>query len=409
MSWFKTILLTLFLSFVWAATCVYGGVSGWFLKPIAETGNTEQFIANSQVLIANKHVNIAYVLIENGQVVFQDYSKSKDEITANTLFPVASLSKFITAYGVITLAEQQQIRLERAINEQLTGWQLPESEFDNQTVSLAHLLSHTAGLGDGLGFADIELNETVPSLLESLNKPISSTGVREIKVTKPVGDFQYSGGGYLMLELLVEEKTNQRFATWMADNVFKPVNMTDASYDVLTELDNIAPAYDKSGQAAGHFQYASAAATGLLASSHDLIALVQALTSPQTGQLSPQMISTMREPLAISLGAPIWGLGTMLYAPTASGDFVFGHDGANEPAINSTLRINPDNNDAIIVVSSGGEHIASKLGYEWTLWQTGSPDFLAFDVALQSAFVPCLLGLGIILIGMLVVRFKKAK
>lgn len=409
MSWFKRILLTLFLSSVWAATCVYGGVSGWFLKPIAETGNTEQFIANSQALIANKHANIAYVLIENGQVIFQDYSKSKDEITANTLFPVASLSKLITAYGVMTLAEQQQIRLDRAINDQLTGWQLPESEFDNQTVSLAHLLSHTAGLGDGLGFADIELNETVPSLLESLNKPLSSTGVREIKVTKPVGDFQYSGGGYLMLELLVEEKTNQRFATWMADNVFKPVNMTDASYDVLTELDNIAPAYDKSGQAAGHFQYASAAATGLLASSHDLIALVQALTSPQTGQLSPQMISTMREPLAISLGAPIWGLGTMLYAPTASGDFVFGHDGANEPAINSTLRINPDNNDAIIVLSSGGEHIASKLGYEWTLWQTGYPDFLAFDVALQSAFIPCLLGLGIILIGMLVVRFKKAK
>lgn len=409
MSWFKTILSTLFLSFVWAATCVYGGVSGLFLKPIAETGNTEQFIANSQVLIANNHANIAYVLIENGQVVFQDYSKSKDEITANTLFPVASLSKFITAYGVMTLAEQQQIRLDHAINAQLRGWQLPESEFDNQSVSLAHLLSHTAGLGDGLGFADIELNEAVPSLLASLNKPLSSTGVREIKVTKPVGDFQYSGGGYLMLELLVEEKTNQRFATWMADNVFEPANMTDASYDVLTELDNIAPAYDKSGQAAGHFQYASAAATGLLASSHDLIALVQALTSPKTGQLSPQMISTMRAPLAISFGAPIWGLGTMLYAPTASGDYVFGHDGANEPAINSTLRINPDNNDAIIVLSSGGEHIASKLGYEWTLWQTGYPDFLAFDVALQSAFVPCLIGLGIILIGVLLVRFKKAK
>jgi len=409
MNWFKTILLTLFFSSAWAATCLYGGVSGWFLKPIAETGNTEQFIANSQALISENQANIAYVLIESGEVIFQDYSKSKDEITANTLFPVASLSKFITAYGVMILAEQQKVDLAKAIHEQLTAWQLPDSEFDNQKVSLAHLLSHTAGLSDGLGFADIPLSETVPSLLESLDNPLSSTGVREIKATKPPGVFQYSGGGYLMLELLVEEKTNQRFAAWMADNVFKPVNMNDASYDVLAELDNIAPAYDKSGQASLHFQYASAAATGLFASSHDLIALVQALTSPQTGQLSPQMISTMREPLAISLGAPIWGLGTMLYAPTASGDFVFGHDGANEPAINSTLRINPDNNDAIIVLSSGGEHIASKLGYEWTLWQTGSPDFLAFDIALQSAFVPCLIGLGIILIGMIIVRFKKAK
>lgn len=64
------------------------------------------------------------------------------------------------------------------------------------------------GFGDGLGFVDIELNEIVLSLFELLNKLLLLMGVCEIKVIKFVGDFKYFGGGYLMLELLVEEKIN---------------------------------------------------------------------------------------------------------------------------------------------------------------------------------------------------------
>lgn len=41
MGWFKIILLILFLLFVWVVICVYGGVSGWFLKFIVEMGNIE--------------------------------------------------------------------------------------------------------------------------------------------------------------------------------------------------------------------------------------------------------------------------------------------------------------------------------------------------------------------------------
>jgi hypothetical protein len=86
----------------------------------------------------------------------------------------------------------------------------------------------------------------------------------------------------------------------------------------------------------------------------------------------------------------------MLYAPTASGDYVFGHDGSNDPAINSTLRINPDNGDAIIVLETGNPALASSIGYEWTLWQTGIPDFLMLGRAFRSAIMPLIAGLFVI-------------
>jgi hypothetical protein len=58
----------------------------------------------------------------------------------------------------------------------------------------------------------------------------------------------------------------------------------------------------------------------------------------------------MREPQGFAMGAGIWGLGTMTYVEAPNGDFVFGHDGANDPAINSSVRINPETSDGIVVL-----------------------------------------------------------
>ena len=82
-------------------------------------------------------------------------------------------------------------------------------------------------------------------------------------------------------------------------------------------------------------------------------------------------LDRMRQPEARKLGLDIWGLGVALYAPTASGAYVYGHDGSNSPAINTSMRINPDNGDALIVLVTGNPTLASAIGAEWTIWQTG--------------------------------------
>jgi hypothetical protein len=106
----------------------------------------------------------------------------------------------------------------------------------------------------------------------------------------------------------------------------------------------------------------------------------------------------MRKPHARTFGIDIWGLGTILYAPTDSEDFIFGHDGQNDPAINSAVRVNPDNGDAIIVFVSGGEQLATKLGYEWVLWQTGRPDVLHLGAVIREALPTLMIGIVLILL-----------
>ncbi|MEJ2258568.1 MAG: hypothetical protein P8X98_16565 [Woeseiaceae bacterium] len=79
----------------------------------------------------------------------------------------------------------------------------------------------------------------------------------------------------------------------------------------------------------------------------------------------------------------------MLYAPTPAGDFVFGHDGANDPSINSAVRINQDHGDALVALSTGPAYSASRIGYEWVLWQTGCPDSNRSQLAIASAMSRC--------------------
>jgi hypothetical protein len=88
-----------------------------------------------------------------------------------------------------------------------------------------------------------------------------------------------------------------------------------------------------------------------------------------------------------------------LYAPTTKGAFVFGHDGNNAPAINAAVRINPDNGDGIIVLSSGGRLLAGRLAAEWTYWQTGGPDFLSIETAAREATMPLIAGWLVALAG----------
>lgn len=395
----RTLTLLTFL-FCWLGASVYGGLEGWWLSPIAKTGDRDGFIqAISHRIHALSQGNTAWVMIEQGKVTHEDYCAAVDQINRDTRFPLASLSKLFTAYGVMQLVEAGKIKLSDAIEPYLTRWQLPKNEFTAQPVTWLNLLSHTGGLTDHLGFGDYLPEESIPTIEQSLAQPRAHKGTATIAVsTMPGSQWQYSGGGYLLLELLVEELTQDTFENWMQKSTFEPLNMTQTTYQYLGNLDNHSGSYDLLGQPAPIYRYAAIGATGLNSTPADLTKFVQALIQSNASVEQFDPIKQLRQPIAQKWGADIWGAGAMLYAPSDHHGYVYGHDGLNDPAINTTLRINPANGDAIIVLSTGRDRLAYEIGYEWTLWQTGYPDFLSTDKALKSTVLPGLLGYLIIVL-----------
>jgi CubicO group peptidase (beta-lactamase class C family) len=380
----------------WGTLAVYLAFYGVWMSSAAAQGDENDFYGWAVNEIKSKNAgSSALVLLNDGQVKKQHFKGPRNSIDADTLFPTASYSKWVTAISVMSLVESDQLDLDAPVASYLTRWQLPVSQFDNNAVTVRRLLSHTAGLTDGLGFGDYGAEETLPLVEDELRSPRASSG-REVEVKvgiEPGTEFLYSGGGYLILQLVVEEVSGINFAHYVQREVLDPLGMTRSSFAYLAELDNISASYYMDGTVAPTFQYASPAATGFVSSAADLTKLAKAMLSPTNGvPLQSSTIEAMRKPHGFMMGSSIWGLGTILYAPTPGGDYVFGHDGANDPAINSSVRLNPETSDGIVLLVSGHPSLASAIGSEWVLWQTGYPDFLQTERVLQSALVPIVIG-----------------
>lgn len=409
----KALLFTLFL-FIWFSVAMYGGLSGWWVEPIAEPGKSSDFMDAALGIVEEQNQgDVAFVLLKDGKVFREYYSTKKGAIDENTLFPMASVSKWITAYGVMKLVKEGKLNLDEPVSSYLTRWRIPEGKISTKGVTVRALLSHTAGLSDRLGFGDYAADETLPSLEGSLNAPRASSG-EEVKIVlgyKPGTDWQYSGGGYLILQLLVEEVTGYAFADYMQQSVFEPLGMLRTTYQYLGNQENRAGNFDQSGNPVDYRQYAANAATGLSSSPADLIRFIQAQISDKSdASLLPRVsVESMRESHGRKLGADIWGLGTMLYAPVGDNESIFGHDGMNEPGINTAVRINPVNNNAMIALTTGSKSLAAYIGYHWVLWETGQPDHFAIYRAIDASWDPFLTGAVIlaVLFILLMFFFKK--
>jgi len=108
------------------------------------------------------------------------------------------------------------------------------------------------------------------------------------------------------------------------------------------------------------------------------------------------------------LGQGLWGLGPILYAPVGD-DFVFGHDGGNEPAINATARLNPLTGDGLVLLETGDPSLATSIGEDWVLWQTGLPGVFSQGASVQRVMPAILIGWGAILVAAIVLSLRRRR
>ena len=234
----RIFLLTLLALIGWTALVVTGTLEGWWRQPIAPFGDTAAFRAAAVADIDKKHRgNVAFALIENGRAAATHFVSAGKPVDGDSRFQVASMSKWITAWGVMTLVEAGKLDLDKPVSLYLKRWTLPKSKFDNAGVTVRRLLSHTAGLTDGLGYAGFKPGDPLQSLEASLTQAADASPGHDGAVrvgVEPGTEFKYSGGGYTLLQLLVEEVSGQSFNGYMTSHVFEPLGMTRSTF-VLEE------------------------------------------------------------------------------------------------------------------------------------------------------------------------------
>jgi CubicO group peptidase (beta-lactamase class C family) len=183
-----------------------------------------------------KAVGVSVALIENYQVVWAKgfgttESGTKDSVTTETLFQTASITKSITAMTVMKEVQEGVISLTEDINNQLTSWHIPPSEFIKQTpVNVKQLLSHTSGVSNK-GFPAYEINEDLPTIIQALNGEKPSKNDPVTVVWYPGKLFSYSPGGYSILELLLRDTENKEIGQIVESKIFEPLQMDNSTFE----------------------------------------------------------------------------------------------------------------------------------------------------------------------------------
>jgi CubicO group peptidase (beta-lactamase class C family) len=160
-------------------------------------------------------------IVHEDRVAWQNHAgvmdaTSKQPVTAGTIWPAASLSKPVFAYGVLSLVDEGKLDLDRPLNSYVEGHAPADARGDK--ITPRHVLSHTTGYVNWRNRPEMALT---PSF-------------------EPGARFQYSGEGFYYLQRAVEKVTGNGFEQFMQERVFGPLGMRSSTYfwreDAATRL-----------------------------------------------------------------------------------------------------------------------------------------------------------------------------
>lgn len=191
------------------------------------TGVTSQGLSLDQAR-ATLHVpSVGVALIDGGRLAWT--RAWGDGTSERTLYQAASLSKLVAAVAALRLVDQGRLDLDRDVNADLRAWHVPATPLTaGHPVTLRGLLSMTAGISVP-GYPGYAPGAALPTLAQILDgaPPANSAPVRV--EGRPGSRYAYSGGGYEIVQALVEAKAGP-FAAALRDLVFAPAGMNDSLF-----------------------------------------------------------------------------------------------------------------------------------------------------------------------------------
>jgi CubicO group peptidase (beta-lactamase class C family) len=279
-----------------------------------------------------------------------------------TLYNVASISKVVTAWGVMGLVERGRVDLDAPISRYVTRWRLPPSGADSE-VTVRRLLSHTSGLAmPAVPWYGPEVS--VPPLPDMLSDPAAPLTLAD----RPGAAYHYSGGGYALLQLLIEEVSGMSYEAFISDNVFRPLGMAHSTFRTPTAGDDAATPYDEGLRVLPHYRFAAVAAAGLYTTAADLarLASASAVADLGSGVLRASTVTDMESQVRPERDDAFgYGLGYAVL-PLPNGGQLVGHSGSNE-GWTSDLSVIPSTGDGLVVLlnRSGAFPVYRDLLCDW--------------------------------------------
>ncbi len=331
---------------------------------------------------------LAVGILEAGEPVYAKgfgvrSRKTGAPVDADTLFPVASISKTFTATAIMQLAERQAVDL----NARLSTY-LPQ--FRRSGISILNLLTHTAGLADAYAPTGRAGEEAVLAYLSK----VANDGTE----LAPGTDWAYADTHFNILGAVVQSLTDTPFPDYARDKLLEPLGMTRSSFRPVADRKNVAPPHTGwltlSAGGGRPWDIAFTPSEGLHSSAREMLVWAKANLDDDPRLLLPGNFATLHEPRMDTEWEGVrMALGWQVEGPP--GAPVLRHAGGMD-GVAALLTLYPDRGRAIVILSNAED----TPRFEIRRAVNAILDGQAYTPETPGSWLPAILVLAIVLAGL---------
>lgn len=201
---------------------------------------TEQLDSLFNFSHSNGMFNGAVLVTKDDSIIYKKSfgfanEKTKEKITPESVFYIASVSKQFTAMGIMMLQERGKLSYDNKIKDVF-----PDYPAHLENITIRQLLNHTSGLTDTEYY----------KLTEPSNKDVLETLMKQDSLELENGKtFRYSNSGYVILALIIEKTSKKPIDQFFNQEIFEPLEMnnTTATKAVAENISNKVDGYNLIG------------------------------------------------------------------------------------------------------------------------------------------------------------------
>jgi CubicO group peptidase (beta-lactamase class C family) len=171
------------------------------------------------------NVGLGVAVVKDNKIIYDNYFGVKDletgeEVDAQTIFRIASISKYFTATSLMQLVEQGKVTLDTDVSD-LMGFAVRNPKYPETVITLEMLLSHTSSLSDSLGYFTLDV-------INPATNPDCAGCYNEYE---PGKGYQYCNLNFNMAGTILEKLSGERFDQYVINHILNPLGLY-GGYDI---------------------------------------------------------------------------------------------------------------------------------------------------------------------------------
>lgn len=185
-------------------------------------------------LIEQQIPSAAIAVSKNGKVLWEagfGWADRANRVpaTEHTIYPLGSVSKTLTATGLMILVERNIIDLDQPVNKYLGEAKLQARIGNENAATVRRIANHSSGLARYSTIFYSDERYEIPSMEESIRR-------YGVLLREPGETYEYSNFGYSLIAYLIERASRSSFDDFMRKEVFVPLGMTHTSVGIEPAL-----------------------------------------------------------------------------------------------------------------------------------------------------------------------------